>query len=339
MDILLVIALIDKGWSKFTFLMLFFLLCSVGIGLYYNGFSRHTITDFTNPAIFLLKCNIFAWIWEKFSLEKFIRYFSRVTLVLSLLFLPLVYFIVMRSANPRMAIAVPLEIPFSYHLLCQHWILLFITILIIFLYGQRAMLVGFIICCGVWLLQQKITRKIKFFGLIVLSMIIIFPFLKETPVFERVEKTYEQLFEQEGDLENLNSATAGRYDEISSIVREMRWDQYITGKGNGVAFTVETYRGLSYETRQSHFTPLSLTMKYGILFCFLMYAYMGWYLVKGYFEYRKKQLIFLGIVTFSLLFSLTQTLASYTLFASMIPLFIGYIKFKQSGMKDNDICG
>ena len=311
--------------TKFTLLIMCLLCASLVVGYISFPFERHTITDFSNPLIFFLKIEVFILIFSKINFEKYAVYFSKVTIIICGICLPLVYYVISHSAFPRMSVYAPLELAFSWCLLSGYWRLLVIVIIQIVLFGQRAMSVSLLGSYLLTLYFQKIKIKIILSIILVLVLGLTYFLVKDTIAFDRLAKTFTMNYMDLDFEQSANQASAGRLNEIVCITNTMQWYDYLLGKGCGARYFFFT----GYDTVlswQSHFSPLSFTMKYGVFFCVLIYGFILLQIYRGIRLYKKSRSnVYACIASIALSMFLFESMFSYLLLSSYAPLLLGYI--------------
>jgi hypothetical protein len=81
------------------------------------------------------------------------------------------------------------------------------------------------------------------------------------------------------ELETYNAlyvATAGRWAEVHEIIKSMSLLDWIFGHGAGFTYQLELLDGTVLESyANSHFSPLSLSYKYGVIFAILFYIWIA----------------------------------------------------------------
>jgi hypothetical protein len=276
LDLLIVLAGFRCLFQRPMFAVLCLMVFSLVIGLLNNDLSRRFITDFTNPFFFFCKILIFKQYWENSNFNVYIKYYTRVAVVGSLVLLPITYFLFASTGTTRLAIFPPMELPFSYYLAGNSPTII-LSLLVIVLYGKRAQLVSALFTFLLYLFfvrRDKILLYIFFAVLACIPAVLFLSAFSENLAIQRLNTTIELYFEEESNDENLNRLSAGRLDEFKTITEEMDLKDYALGKGLGFTY-VKNLRDGDKEATNAHFSPLGFLSKYGIVFTFFIYIYLG----------------------------------------------------------------
>jgi hypothetical protein len=328
----LVIVILGRKFIK-TPLIVFvslLLLISVFVGLFNgNELSRRYITDFTNPLFFFCKILIFKEYWKHADLIKYFKFYSKIAFCGSIILLPIAYFIYSSAGVNRIAIFPPLELPFASYLQGSPFLLI-ITVLLILLYGKRAQLGA---ALGTFLLFVFIFKRKQFVKYVLISLVILFVgniFIKQfsdNSAVSRVTNTVTQIFESDDKAESLSAASAGRDDEIETVLNLMNDLDYFWGKGIGFTYDLEVYE--NDDVSNVHFSPLAFLSKYGLLFTILIY----WFFIKQFFSFSKFYLTKEYIAAYAtVLFVFLESFFAYALFVTpILPVVMGYIYNYQQG--------
>ena len=281
--------------------------------------------DFANPLIFFLKIDIMISIIKsaKYDILRYIRYFVKTVVLLCIPTLFYTLYIIYSAGRSRIAIAPPLEIPFSYCLSLlrlKESVFVFIGIVA---FGQRACLIGGFFSFLFSLFYYSFASKVKAVIIILCTVFIIISYFGENPTIQRFLNTFKTSFD---DIEEVNKTSAGRLEEIECGLDTLKhWGEYVVGKGCGMYFELNYREEVSY---QVHFSPLCFLLKYGIVFTFLTY----YYLFRGvYLGLRKKQndnkdmSVIMKTITLSLASYLIESIFSYMLLTSIVPFLLAYI--------------
>lgn len=276
LDLLIIVAGFRYLFQKPMFAVLCLMVFSLIIGLLNNDLSRRFITDFTNPFFFFCKILIFKQYWESSNFNGYVKYYSRVAIVGSLILLPITYFLFASTGTTRLAIFPPMELPFSYYL-AGNSPMIIVSLLIVVLYGKRAQLISALLTFLLYLFlvrRDKILLYIFFAVLACIPAAFLFSAFSENLAIQRLNTTIELYFEEESNDENLNRLSAGRLDEFKTITEEMDLKDYVLGKGLGFTY-VKNLRDGDKEATNAHFSPLGFLSKYGIVFTVFIYIYLG----------------------------------------------------------------
>lgn len=316
--------LVKKEVLFVVFLMFFSLVAGI---LNENEVSRRYITDFTNPLFFFTKIFVFSLYWETNSFDSYLKYYIKISFWGSIILLPITYFIFIDNSVSRLAIFPPMELPFSFFMQKGGLFFLF-SVLVIFLYGKRAQLVGSIFTFLIFLFVFNFKKIHKYIPFLILGTIVFFYLLQnftDNLAVQRLTNTIDQYFESLGGQEVLANLSSGRDEEIKTILEKMKGVDYITGKGLGFTYEVQT-RDYIKEVGNVHFSPLSFLSKYGLIFTLFIYIYI----VSNMLKYKNYKWNISYISAYgTVVFVFVESFFAYALFVTPIfPIVFGYIIFK-----------
>jgi hypothetical protein len=307
-----------------VFIVVIMSLFTLIIGMFNFEFSRRFITDFTNPVFFFAKIYIFKEYWSRNDLSSYIKYYTRIAFIGSFLMLPLVYYMFTSSESTRLSIFPPLELPFSHYLINRNFIFLILSFLVMILYGKRAILVGSFMTFILYIVF--INRK-NFLKYVLLSMVLIvlltqvLSFYSDNFAVKRLMYTFE-LFNSD-EFDKVDKISAGRTDEIETIVKLMEPIDYVIGKGAGFKYYMIN-KGEIEEAANAHFSPLGFLSKYGVFFTILIYVF----LIRIMFFKNAKHLNNKNLLTALCvsIFIFIESFFAYTTFVVPIyPVFLGAV--------------
>lgn len=300
-----------------------FLSFSIIIGLINeNTLSRRYITDFLNPFLFFAKIYILSVYWKNNSFNNYVKYYSKMTFIGSLFFLPIVYFLFIANGVSRLAIFPPLELTFSNYL-HGNQVYMIITLLAILLYGKRSQLVGAILVYLIYFISKG-KRKFGKVFIFIMSIILFFYVIinyKDNYAIKRTLSTVENIFKDDSQVD-LNAVSAGRISEIEKVTKDLNLIKFFTGNGIGYSYKLDGDE--KKEQSNSHFTPLGIVVKYGIFFCLFIYFFM----FKLIFTRFNDRLSFIAKLT--TLFVIVQSFFAYVFFVlPILPIVLGYLQYKK----------
>jgi hypothetical protein len=323
---LIIIILGRKYLSKKIILFVFYILMfSVLVGLIQgNEITRRYITDFTNPFFFFCKIYIFKAFWEVNDFKKFIRYYTKIGVIGSLILLPITYYIFSLAGASRMAIFPPMELPFSYFLQSNNVLFLLISFIIIILYGKRAQLVGAMVTLFIfklYLSRKKLLLNVTLITLSFFLFLLSLKYFSDNLAINRINYTIEQ-FQDSGTSGVANT----RILEVEAILSEMNSVvDFFFGKGIGFTYYYEHTADSSRSN--AHFSPLSFISQYGFIFTMFLY----YYLIRTIFKKTKKRSSNYNIAAITCIFIFIESFFAYTLFVTPIfPLAFGYLKTRKN---------
>lgn len=306
------------------FFLVVLLTISILIGLLSgNELSRRYITDFTNPFFFFSKVLIFSAYWKECDFSKFLNYYVKVAFWGSLGLLPLVYFLFRSSGVNRISIFPPLELPFAVYMQ-SGGVLTIISLLMILLYGKRAQLGAAVMTFIIFIFIFKRSQFIKYTILSIAMVLIGSLFISEftdNPAVARISNTVTTLFNSDDKAESLSSVSAGRDDEIDSVLKIMDDLDYFTGLGIGFTYDLDNFsnEGVS----NLHFSPLSFLSKYGLIFTIFLYLFF----IKQFLSVKKEFLEKDYIAAYAtVVFVFLESFFAYAIFVTpILPVAMGYI--------------
>jgi hypothetical protein len=217
-----------------------------------------------------------------------------------------------------------------------------VSLAIIYLTGKRSFLVA-VAALLAWLVTLgRATRSMlapRFLpGLVLVAVAgVVAAFASGSPVTQKIGDTSEAIAESGGvemlaafgiasviddpEIERaLFLATAGRSAEFFVIVREMATSDWWFGKGAGFTYTLTLLDGTEVPNyANAHFSPLSLTYKFGVPFALIFYGWVAWLCVRS--QPVSRHVVFHRAVV--LLF-LVQSFFAFNLFVEfLLPVALG----------------
>lgn len=271
----LIIILFSRKYMNSTVVFVIILLIiSFLTGLLNNELSRRFVTDFTNPLFFFIKIYIFKNYWKTASFSKYVKYYSRISFIGSLALLPVTYYLFNKAGSTRLAIFPPMEIPFSNYML-TNLTLTFAAFLIILLYGKRAQLVSALVTFFLYIFIFRRKSFVKYLFLLIVGgvlMVQIFTIFSDNLAIRRISASVE-LYSDNSNENKISSISAGRDKELEALTENLEFMDYITGKGMGFTYLVSTRDDVK-EVSNTHFSPISLLSKYGVVFTVFLYVFL-----------------------------------------------------------------
>lgn len=167
------------------------------------------------------------------------------------------------------------------------------TMILIFLTGKRADLLGAVLILIFWFSRQYLFHK-KLFNLKNLAyMTILVSILSSIAVFFFKQGTldrFKPVLEMKlSDERSLYMGTGGRSDEIYTLVKKINENpiHWIIGSGVGATYIqkpfFKTQEYFELKKHYSHFSPLGYIFVFGLIFTMILYALFISYFLKGYF--------------------------------------------------------
>lgn len=304
------------------FLLLFF---SLVIGLLNNEISRRFITDFISPLFFFAKIFVFAKYWDTTNFNKYIKFYTRVAFIGSLVLLPVTYVLFNSTGNTRLAIFPPMELPFANYMLSSSMLTL-VSFIVILLYGKRAQLFSAVMT---FLFYTFFFKRKEIFKYLLVSIVVgvigffLFNRFSDNLAVSRLQATFDVYNESKTGNANLDKLSAGRYNEFETIISQMELKDYFLGKGMGFTYNIDGGE-TNIETANAHFSPIGFLSKYGLLFTIFVY----YFLISTFAKTNKLLLssndyiIALGVSCFVFL----ESFFAYALFVTpILPVVLGVL--------------
>lgn len=238
--------------------------------------------DISGPLLFLLKASALRALFLQQTSTLNIKKLSRALIILSVIqILIFVYFSAQTGAYA--GISLPINLPVAWYVGTFNHLGLVATLILIILSGKRSFFISIAIVSALAIVLKGSRRnKIVLFvmmGAVVFSLMVIGN--------DKVNGTVTAANELLGMIEvhniDLNSEnfrsglyllTAGRSEEFYGILSEMRPWSWLIGLGPGFTYSYLHTDGIVDGYANSHFSPLSLTYKFGLVFAILFYSYI-----------------------------------------------------------------
>jgi hypothetical protein len=226
----------------------------------------------------------------------------------------------------------PLNLPFSFVITHGYLMPLFLIVALAMASGKRAVILSFVAVYIFRLIQQR-----RYWGVVALvvgvagaafvsvaaGFEIAEKFALVGPVIRQVGQGVSSLpsIADGGFRAQLLVATAGRSEEWIPLLEDMGLSEFITGFGAGYGYTYLLFDGTEVQNyANAHFSPLSLTYKFGVLFCMTFYAYLLGHFVRkpSSSDLRRSVVVNMAIWLF-----IIQSFFSYNLFVeSLLPILV-----------------
>ncbi|KMV30222.1 hypothetical protein AB733_12425 [Photobacterium swingsii] len=323
-DIFIVFSCTSVFKNKWVVLCAFLLFPSLSIGLVNFDLTRRVVTDFLIPFLFFSKVIVFSKYWSNDVFSDYVKYYSKITLLGSFLLIFFIYYLFSSSGISRLAIFPPLEMTMAYYMFSNLW-LFPISLILIFLYGKRAQLVSAIIVIVIGGAFFKGGYKYLFWFGIALLFFLGGVFIIDNPdnlSVRRILYTLESI--DFSSLSSINAVSAGRLDEVMAIIPHLDGLSFIFGNGNGFTYEIVLNSGEIKTASNSHFSPLGLFSKYGVVFTVFVYFFLFSVICKGAGNAKNNRLDLICFIT--ALFVLLESFFSYAIFATSInAVVLGFI--------------
>jgi hypothetical protein len=327
LDLLLFISKPKLILNKIVVFFLMLLLGSVIIGLINeNQINRRYLTDILFPLLFIYKTIFFRNFWNSNDFVDYVIRYSKITFWSSLILIPIIYILHSGMEINRISIFPPLEIAFSLYLVFNSTSFAVATLFLILFYGKRAQFVGAVtvLMFSYFFRRSKNTKSLKYFTTIIVVLVmavLTFYLIPDNIAVKRLGQTLQNLISSDDVIINISEISSARDTEIETLTSLMSTKDYLFGKGVGFVYELEGY---DTNVSNSHFTPLGLLSKYGIVFTVGLYLFI-FFIMSKYKKETGDSIAFLSIV-----FILSQSFFSYSLFVTPImPVCLGYLYRKE----------
>lgn len=316
-------------------MMLFWLLGAgmVGAILSVAGPSVYSflqaVSDVLLPALFIFKVALIIRLLPGLhDLEGEVRLLVRWLLLGSVIQI-VIFLTIGRFYGAYAGIAVPVTLPMADALARYAPALGLLSIVLILASGKRAILLSALAAFGALILGAR--RRFLTAGAMAVVLLI---FVAIAPLFEDTTRKFDATLSATEELAEMAErgpgaildediragfylATAGRSEEFYGLISEMRPVNYVVGLGAGFTYGYAHSDGEVTGYSNSHFSPLSLTYKFGILFCIAFY----WFVFGTTFRLIRSGVALGRLTGFALLMFGIQSVFSFNLFAeSLLPV-------------------
>ena len=325
----------------------------------------YIIYDFIAPLFFYI-----IFLSSRYS-DIFASYLKKIIpfLILSSTFTILSSKVISIFSYARQGYVLPLNLPFSFSLsqllirknFDKNFIFNILLILLIalftFISGKRSVLLSFLLLLLFTILLKsfrnfnfsfllKKTSIFLFIFIVIFFITLIFGF---NQIFENSKTKFliDFLMENQVDFTDqtqIKLITSGRSSEILSIIPNFKniYD-WLFGLGSGFYYQLDTLSedyGIIDFKRNIHFSPLSLTYKYGLIFTIVFYLRIL-NLIFQFYKYSKNimkssEIIFNYSLIMYVLLTLMQSFFSFNLFViPLLPITLSVINSRLSYLKSN----
>lgn len=284
------------------------------------------------PILFLLKVVIFRGLINNGGLSSDgLKMLVRWAFYLSIIQV-VIFIIFSRMSGAYAGITPPVNLPLSYGLaFSQPWFI-GVSLVAIILSGKRSFLLGALVAIGLRALIQRKNRMAFMIAASLAFALLAFA-IGGSAAGILPEDIDDKLKQMAGILDpikiaftdgpsaifdesvrhDLYIASAGRSEEIFGIVSHMSWYNIFIGLGAGFTYSYMHWEGWVDGYANSHFSPLALTYKFGIIYAICMYAYIS----KGIVGLIRSNDRMTSMVGFGLVMFLVQSLFAFNLFVEI----------------------
>jgi hypothetical protein len=265
-------------------ILLSFFFATLPNAQYSSSYSiNRFLNDISGPLLFILKVSVLRSLFcQKIDLID-IKNLSRALIYLSALQI-IIFIYFSRNSGAYAGIALPINIPAALYISTFNYFGLAVTVVLVAFSGKRSFLVSLVIVTA-FIIAMRGRVRYKFAFLITLACLLItFSLFGNEKIDSTVTAINDFLdiaeisridFNSDQARSGLYLITSGRSEEFYAILREMKPWSWLVGLGPGFTYSYLHSDGLVEGYANSHFSPLSLTYKFGILYALLFYAYLS----------------------------------------------------------------
>ncbi len=271
-----------------VFIIFFHLLLGFfALPLYDEKYSSiRALRDCLPVIIFFLKVAIFRRVFDTVtSASRDILWSVNPLLFLSVSQI-IIFLILNRTGAAYAGITPPVSMVFAYAVATGATGLLVASSLTALLSGKRSIVLSFVTIY--FLYAAKNFRTARLFAVLfatagIVSLGVYFSW----PIFDKISLSFEvfRLLSEDGfsgfagqysdGVAALSLSTAGRYDEWAALTAELNRISLAFGLGAGFTYDYVLVDGREFSGySNAHFSPLSLTYKFGLIFCVVFYFYV-----------------------------------------------------------------
>ncbi len=240
------------------------------------------LNDISLPLIFILKVSALRSLFSQNINAILIKKLSKNLFYLSLIQV-IIFLVISAQTGAYVGITPPVNIPAAFFIATFNYVGLgAITLLVVFS-GKRSFLVSIaIVSLFVFLFRGGWRIRLGFFALISF-LLALFAFTGNDKIMNTVDAasqllevtdTYHFDFYSEEIRSILYSLTGGRSEEFYAIMGAMRPLSWIIGLGPGFTYDILYFGDMITGYANSHFSPLSLSYKFGLIFALILYGYL-----------------------------------------------------------------
>lgn len=318
--------------NHFSILFFFTVLIASLYGLLNNGISFRTLTDILKPINFLLIYTIFTKI--ELPDDKLIINISKQLFHITIFFgfLTVVIYILVGG---RTGVILPFGLPLSLAIFNIDIFKIILILFATFFSGNRA---SFLVASGVVLCLLIINNKKTFLYILIIGSILFISLknvILQSSLYKRnIEYTLNEGWDalKNKDYVRLDDISSGRISEIVTIFSNFKAADYIFGKGVGYNYQAKKIINndfelmpMSKDKSNSHFSPLSLYLSYGLFYVLIFYMFIFYYLRIGYDVKKNSFIIFMSY--YLILFTFLESLFSFQIFNNpFLPIACGWIE-------------
>ncbi|WP_300538235.1 hypothetical protein [Sphingosinicella sp.] len=234
-------------------------------------------------------------------------------------------------------IAVPATLPMADALARSSITLGLLMTTLVLASGKRAILLSVFAAVAISIVNAR-RRFLAIGGATFVALLLV----ALAPMFEGTISKFEATISAVEDLEDLATrgpmaifddeiraslylVSAGRSEEFYSIILAMEPVNYLVGLGAGFTYEYAHTEGVVQGYANSHFSPLSLTYKFGLTFCIAFYLYA----FRHVFSLIRTSEPVSRLIGFALLMLAVQSMFAFNLFAEpLLPVLTAMAAFR-----------
>ncbi len=304
------------------------------------------VNDLIGPLFFITKVIMFRGLIGRGDLSpNMIRLLVRSLIVLAVIQI-MIFSVLSRSSGAYAGITPPVNVPIAFGLaFSQPW-LIAVSMVVILLSGKRSFLLAAVIAISIRSAVQPNNRVPFVIGgaVVILVMVlvggaasgmipeaILDKMRQSSMIFDLAGIVFRDgpgaLFD-ESVRHDLYLATAGRSEEIFAIIANMNWYNFFTGLGAGFTYSYMHWDGWMDGYANSHFSPLALTYKFGIIFMLCTYQYI-W---EGVLTLLKGDDKFASMIALAIIIFVVESFFAFNLFVEVfLPLLVALRQLAVTG--------
>ena len=270
-----------------------FLLLALYIGFIENPFSKAMITH-TYSAFIIIVGMPFGFYLAK-NYDKYSNYINKklkqiiwISFVLNSILILIYFILVQRRIISYFGISTSLIFITAYFLLTKRYDMFFICFILALLTGKRIVLIMIFFQSIIYfyiIFKRKISIKhILLIFFLILGFILLIAYLSQSNLglLRRFELIMNTDF---SSGRSLYLSSAGRYQDLIFAIQNLNKNKYhwIIGGGVGEKFKITSIddENIFYSTHYSHFSPITYTMIFGIIFTIFLYGSLLKTFIKG----------------------------------------------------------
>jgi len=276
--------------TGFTVLFLLLALC---IGFIENPFSKAMITHIYSAFIIIVGIPFGFYLaknYDKYSnyINKKMKKIIWISFVLNFILILIYFILVQRRIISYFGISTNLVFITAYFLLIKRYDIFFLCCILALLTGKRVVLIMIFFQSIIYfyiIFKRKISIKhilLVFFLILSLILLIVYSSQSNLGLLRRFELIMNTDFSSE---RSLYVSSAGRYQDLISAIQNLNKNKYhwITGGGVGEKYKIASMddENIFRSTHYSHFSPITYTMIFGIIFTFFLYGSLLKTFIKG----------------------------------------------------------